>query len=103
MLLWLQECAGPSTHRREFGIRAFRQADTWHRECLSIFPRRIVVVYLSDLPQGYVHTNFFRLPEGPHPTHPATTSCQANVTYMRYLTFIRFKGGAHPLFRIDIF
>ena len=22
---------------------------------------------------------------------------------MRYLTFIRLKGGAHPLFRVDIF
>ena len=50
----------------------------------------------------FIH-NFYRLQEGFNPIHPATTSCEANVTFMRYLTHIGSRGGAHPLFRLDIF
>ena len=47
--------------------------------------------------------NFCRLQEGVNPIHPATASCEANVTYVRYLTDPGIKGGAHSLFRLDIF
>ena len=39
----------------------------------------------------FIH-NFCRLQEGVDPIHPATTSCETNVTYMRYLTYMRFEG-----------
>ena len=50
----------------------------------------------------FIH-NFCRLQEGVNPIRPATASWEANVTYTRFLLHLGVSGGAHPLFRLDIF
>ena len=39
----------------------------------------------------FIH-KFCRLQEGVNPIHPATASCEAIVTYVRYLTDLGIKG-----------
>ena len=60
-------------------------------------PERVFAPHLRGLVVGSSvglcsYIIFCRLQEGFNPIHPATTSCEANVTYVRYLTDLGIKG-----------
>ena len=60
-------------------------------------PERVFAPHLRDLVIGSSvglcsYIIFCRLQEGVNPIHPATTSCEANITFMQYLTYMRFGG-----------